>query len=164
MTKIAIFGATGKSGLHLVAQALNKGHEVKAVVRNEEKLRKSLESDHNIKDSVKLEVCQVDNIFDEEKIKDHLADVSCVMSTLGFDRGSTGYVDFTNSLMKSLKSIENGCRRCIFMHSWYTEPSSRSNAPFFLRWTLLKFIGIFSFKIPLIQCDTIEKALNDLFS
>ena len=99
MAKIAIFGASGKSGLHLVAQALNKGHEVKAIVRNEEKLRKSLESDHNIKDNVKLEVCQVDNIFDDAKIKDHLVDVSCVMSTLGFDRGSTGYTDFTSSLI-----------------------------------------------------------------
>ena len=91
MTKIAIFGATGLTGVHLVAQALNKGHSVKAVVRNEEKLKKSLSDQHDIKEHEKLEICKVDDIFDAEKLKqlEILNDVDVVMSTLGFGRGST---------------------------------------------------------------------------
>ena len=52
-----------------------------------------------------------------------------------------GYVDVTKAMTKALLTNENGCRRCIFMHSWYSEPTARVNCPFFLRWTLLLFIG-----------------------
>ena len=89
MSKIAIFGATGQTGLHLVVQALSKGHSVKAIVRDEEKLKTALETEHNIKDHDKLEVVKVENIFDEEKLKEPLKDVDVVMSTLGFARHST---------------------------------------------------------------------------
>ena len=142
MTKVAIFGGSGQTGLHLISQALTKGHDVKAIVRNKEKLGKSLETDHNIINNEKLEVCEVDDIFDEAKITEPLKNVDIVISVLGFGRGSTGYSDFTSALMKAILSIENGCRRCIFMHSWHTEPSSRPNVPFYLRWTLLKYIAI----------------------
>ena len=37
--KLAVFGATGRTGLVLVQQALAKGHSVTAVVRNPEKLQ-----------------------------------------------------------------------------------------------------------------------------
>ena len=50
-------------------------------------------------------------------------------------------MDVTKAMTKALLTSENGCRRCIFMHSWYSEPTSRVNCPFFLRWTLLLFIG-----------------------
>lgn len=53
----------------------------------------------------------------------------------------SGYVDITKSVTEALKQTENGCRRLIFMHSAYSEPSSRSKAPWFLRWTLLAYIG-----------------------
>merc|ERR1712051_891463 len=52
-----------------------------------------------------------------------------------------GYVDVTKAITKALLTNENGCRRCIFMHSWYSEPTSRVNAPFFIRWTLFLYIG-----------------------
>ena len=55
MTKVAIFGGSGQTGLHLISQALTKGHDVKAIVRNKEKLGKSLETDHNIINNEKLE-------------------------------------------------------------------------------------------------------------
>ena len=37
--KLAVFGATGRTGLLLVQQALAKGHSVAAVVRNSEKFQ-----------------------------------------------------------------------------------------------------------------------------
>ena len=91
MAKLAIFGATGQTGIHLVTQALNKGHEVKALVRNPEKLRTELEKMNleGIKDHPSLNIVKIDNIFDEEQLKPVLSDVDVVMSTLGFDRGST---------------------------------------------------------------------------
>ena len=52
-----------------------------------------------------------------------------------------GYVDVTKAITKALLTNENGCRRCIFMHSWCSEPTSRVNAPFFIRWTLFLYIG-----------------------
>jgi putative NADH-flavin reductase len=36
--KIALLGASGKTGIPLIEQALEKGHSVKAVVRNPSKL------------------------------------------------------------------------------------------------------------------------------
>ena len=52
-----------------------------------------------------------------------------------------GYFDVTNNIVNTLKSIESGCRRCIFLHSWHSEPTSRRHCPFFLRWSLLLHIG-----------------------
>ena len=89
MKTLAIFGATGQTGLHLVAQALNKGYTVKALVRNEEKLKTALEKEQEIKDHEKLQIVQVSNIFDADGLKEPLENVDVVMSTLGFGRGST---------------------------------------------------------------------------
>ena len=52
-----------------------------------------------------------------------------------------GYEDVTKTISKALLANENGTRRCIFMHSWYSDPASRVNCPFLLRWTLLVYIG-----------------------
>ena len=46
----------------------------------------------------------------------------------------------THAISKALSS-GSSCRRCIFMHSWYSEPQSRTHCPFFLRWTLLLYIN-----------------------
>lgn len=88
--KVAIFGATGKTGLHLVAQALKKGHHVKALVRNAAKLKTELGNfeDKSLSDHDNLEIAEIDNIFDEHKLAPHLSGVDVVMSTLGFNRGS----------------------------------------------------------------------------
>ena len=89
MTRLAIFGATGQTGVHLVAQSLAKGHVVKAIVRNEAKLKAALEKDHDLKEHENLHVITVDNIFDEKQLEEPLKDVDVCLSTLGFGRGST---------------------------------------------------------------------------
>lgn len=43
--KIAVLGATGPSGLQVVQEALERGHEVTAVVRNPEKLAESVKDE-----------------------------------------------------------------------------------------------------------------------
>ena len=89
MTKLAVFGATGATGIHLVAQALARNHVVKALVRDEDKLRNALEQEYKFKDHENLQVIKVNNIFDEKELEEPLKDVQVVMSTLGFKRGST---------------------------------------------------------------------------
>lgn len=46
--KVIIIGATGNTGLQLVLQAINLGHQVTAIVRNPEKL-KSFSNNQNFK-------------------------------------------------------------------------------------------------------------------
>ena len=76
--KIALFGATGKTGLQLIEQALKRGHSVKALVRNVDKLA-SLN-----KKEERLEVLKA-NVFSAEDLAKHLGDdVDVVVSTLGF--------------------------------------------------------------------------------
>ena len=89
MKTLAILGATGQTGHHLVAQALNKGHIVKALVRNEEKLKNILASEQQITEHKNLHIVKVSNIFDSEELKEPLKDADVVMSTLGFSKGST---------------------------------------------------------------------------
>jgi putative NADH-flavin reductase len=38
MTRLAIFGATGRAGSELLSQAIDAGHDVRALVRNPSKL------------------------------------------------------------------------------------------------------------------------------
>lgn len=89
--KVALFGATGKTGLHLITQALKKGHQIKAIVRNVEKLKAEIgkQTDKSVIENKNLEIVHVDNIFDSAKLAPQLTEVDVVMSTLGFGRGST---------------------------------------------------------------------------
>ncbi|MDQ2997829.1 MAG: SDR family oxidoreductase [Chloroflexota bacterium] len=71
--KIAVFGATGRAGQHLVEQALAAGQEVVALVRTPAKL--------NISDT-RLSVIQGD-VQDSAKVEQTIAGVDGVVSVLG---------------------------------------------------------------------------------
>jgi putative NADH-flavin reductase len=71
--KIAVFGATGRTGHLLVRQALDKGHEITAVVRNASRME--------IQDE-RLRVVEAD-IFDPEAIAPAIAECDAVVSSLG---------------------------------------------------------------------------------
>jgi putative NADH-flavin reductase len=71
--KIVVFGASGKTGKHVVRQALEAGHQVTAFVRSPEKL--GIEHPN-------LVVCQGD-IMDGEKVEHAIAGREAVISTLG---------------------------------------------------------------------------------
>ena len=43
--KIAVLGATGPSGLQVVQEALERGHDVTAIVRDPDKLNRSVTHD-----------------------------------------------------------------------------------------------------------------------
>ncbi|MEP7188563.1 MAG: SDR family oxidoreductase [Roseiflexaceae bacterium] len=71
--KIAVFGATGRAGQHLVEQALAAGQEVVALVRTPAKLKIS---------DARLSVIQGD-VQDSAKVEQTIAGVDGVVSVLG---------------------------------------------------------------------------------
>lgn len=72
--KIAIFGATGSVGVHLVEQALNSGHEVTAFVRKASKL--ALKHPN-------LRCVEGDVLKDDEQIRQAVNGQDAVLVTLG---------------------------------------------------------------------------------
>lgn len=71
--KLAIFGATGRTGQHLVRQALERGHEVVAFARSPQKLEP---------DGDRLTVVQGD-VQDAAKVAEAVAGADAVVSVLG---------------------------------------------------------------------------------
>jgi putative NADH-flavin reductase len=71
--KIIIFGATGRTGLPLVTQALEAGHNVTAFVRNPNKIQIS---------HAKLQIVQGD-LYDAASIETAIAGHDAVLSALG---------------------------------------------------------------------------------
>lgn len=71
--KLAVFGASGRTGHHLVQQALDSGHEVTALVRTPAKL--ALQHPH-------LSIVQGD-ILDAQCVEAALAGAGAVISVLG---------------------------------------------------------------------------------
>ena len=71
--KLAIFGATGRAGRHLVAQALDRGHAVTALARNPQKLADV---------TGQIEVAEGD-VKDAEAVARVVAGADAVLSVLG---------------------------------------------------------------------------------
>lgn len=76
--KLAIFGATGRTGKPLVAQALGQGHEVRALARDPTKLEVSQES---------LLVIHGD-VLNAADVAETIAGSDAVLSVLGQTKGS----------------------------------------------------------------------------
>ncbi|PIK35867.1 putative flavin reductase (NADPH)-like [Apostichopus japonicus] len=73
MMKLAILGATGRTGVHLVEQALEEGHEVVAIVRTPSKVTTEHEN---------LKVVSGD-ITSTASLKEHFEGCDAVVSCLG---------------------------------------------------------------------------------
>jgi putative NADH-flavin reductase len=71
--QLTVFGATGKTGRHLVEQALARGHTVTALVRNPDKLARKHE---------RLKLIQGD-VRDAAKVSEAVAGADAVISVLG---------------------------------------------------------------------------------
>lgn len=82
MKKIALFGASGKSGQHFLTQALAKGYEVKALVRQPSKITTKHKA---------LEIIQGD-VLSAEKVSETIAGCDVVVSLFGQVKGSPAWV------------------------------------------------------------------------
>ena len=90
---LAIFGATGKTGVHLLKKALDAGHDVTALARDPGKI--SIKHEH-------LNVVQGD-AMDADAVEKTIADSETVLSTLG--QSPT----IINNILTSMK--KNGVKR-----------------------------------------------------
>ncbi len=102
--KIALFGATGKVGQHLVDQALERGDEVTAFVRDPSKL--------TTQQHKRLKVVQGD-VLDPKDVEQAVAGTDAVLSTIGHTKTSSKDV-----LAEGIKNIiaamnKHGVRRLV---------------------------------------------------
>eukprot|EP00091_Calanus_sinicus_P002308 TRINITY_DN12331_c0_g1_i1.p1 TRINITY_DN12331_c0_g1~~TRINITY_DN12331_c0_g1_i1.p1 ORF type:complete len:214 (-),score=68.47 TRINITY_DN12331_c0_g1_i1:139-780(-) len=129
--KLAILGATGKTGIEAVKQALAENHTVTAIVRNPAKITVAHDN---------LKVVEAD-IFDVEALKAQFSGQDAIVSCLGFPPQKpavTGYLEVTKNVVSAMKS--SSVSRLVVCHSWYTEEESRGKAMFLIRWILLPMI------------------------
>ncbi|XP_021372134.1 flavin reductase (NADPH)-like [Mizuhopecten yessoensis] len=127
--KIAVLGATGPSGLQLVQESLERGHEVTALVRNPDKLSHI--------DDAKLKVEKVD-IFNEADLNSHFGGCDVVMSCLGTAPSLFGMSTLTFYL-DSIKPIIGAMRKCgntrlVTMTAVDTIPQNRG--PWIFEWII----------------------------
>ncbi|XP_069104947.1 flavin reductase (NADPH)-like [Argopecten irradians] len=127
--KIAILGATGPSGLQLVQESLERGHEVKALVRTPDKLG-------HISDP-KLKVEKVD-IFSEDDLSQHFSGCDVIMSCLGTVPSLFGWntITFYQDTIKPVVSAmrKSGNSRLVAMTALDTIPQSRG--PWIFEWVI----------------------------
>ena len=105
--KIAVFGASGRTGLLLVFQALNQGHEVTAYARNARKITITHKNIRVIEGE----------LDDYTKIREAVTGQDVVMCTLGIDKNkpSTVLSDATQLILRAME--ESGVSRFICMSS-----------------------------------------------
>jgi putative NADH-flavin reductase len=102
--RIAIFGASGRTGRQLVERAVAKGHQVTAIVRNPDGLAADLHGAVRIVEA---------DVMDADAIAPALADADCVVSALsGPGRApSSVWSESTRSIVQAMR--EANVRRYI---------------------------------------------------
>ncbi len=119
--KVAIFGATGLTGIQLVKRALNAGHEVTAFVREPCALRVS----HEL-----LRVVKADAL-DASSIRSALKGTEAVISALGTRnrrKPTTIYSEGTGNIIKVMK--EHGIKRILCVSAGAAMRVRDPRAPF----------------------------------
>jgi len=131
--KIAILGGTGNTGLQLVAQALQRGYTVTAIVRNPGKLATFVQGEQ-----FKIVECDV---FNSDKLSTCLIGHDCVLSALGHK----GLISKTSFYLDTMKSILNAMqianvKRIVTMTSQFVKPFE-PNYPFVYKLLIRPVIG-----------------------
>jgi len=93
--KIAVFGASGKTGILTVFQALNKGHDVTAFSRQASRV--TIHHPH-------ITIIQGD-IMDYEKVEQAVAGQEVVICTLGMDKNKPGTI-LSEGTVNILRAME----------------------------------------------------------
>merc|ERR1711892_376276 len=136
--RIAILGATGATGAHLVKQALDDNHHVVALVRTPEKVAIQ---------HANLTVHKCD-IFSIEDLKSKCADVDVIVSCLGaFGKNGKSHVEGYSESIKCIAEAtrQNKIEQLIVMGSWYNEDLGQTSGSgisgYVLRFFLRNIIG-----------------------
>ncbi|XP_077977401.1 flavin reductase (NADPH)-like [Glandiceps talaboti] len=124
--KIAVFGATGRTGQPLVKQLLNAGHQVVAITRNKSKMTTQHDN---------LQVAEAD-IFSDESLLPHIVASDAVMSCLGGNTlGKTSlYSDSMKAIVSAMRKAN--IKRLVCITSWCTTYNKEDPGPWFTEWIL----------------------------
>ncbi|XP_043230944.1 oxidoreductase tpcG-like [Amphibalanus amphitrite] len=129
--KLAVLGATGQTGQHLVSLALGQGHSVTAVVRNPDKLQQKHDNLSVVKAS----------IFSAEELTEAFRGHDAVLSALGFSRSDNPVTGYTESMKAAVAAMRaSGVKRLVVMTSFYTDIVSGGNGGFLVNWILIPLI------------------------
>lgn len=123
--KLAIFGATGKTGRYLVQQGLEKGHELAVLVRDPAKLGVQ---------HPKLRAIQGDVLRDTAAIEQTVTGADAVLVALGataFKKGTNIVTDGTHAVMEAMKKA--GVRRLVIVSALGVHETSAQSGFFFHR-------------------------------
>jgi len=119
MTTIAIFGASGQTGKQLTEQALKQGYQVKALVRNPDRLAGR---DPN------LQVIQGD-LTDPAKVEETVRGTQAVLSVIGAAKGSPSDIKAVAARNIDAAMKKNGVKRIIRLASAPFAETEPGDAP-----------------------------------
>lgn len=124
--QLVVFGSTGGTGIEVVKQALEQGHEVAAFARNPEKLGGV--------EHTNLNVIRGD-VLDRAVVENAVAGKDAVLSTIGAGAGrATIREEGTRVIIEAMKNT--GVRRLITQSSLGVG-ESRTNLSFFTRYVIV---------------------------
>lgn len=127
--KILLFGATGRTGKHIIEEAIKRGHEISAIARNPEKL-----------EDFKIDITE-GTPYDFETVENAITGCEAVINTLNVSRKTdnlwaplTAPKDMiSRSASNAIKAMENpGIKRFVAL-STLGAGRSWKNTPFILR-------------------------------
>jgi len=129
--KIAVVGASGRTGQEFLRVALQAKHQVVAIVRTPEKIQ--IQHDD-------LEVV-IGDIYSDEDLKKHFSGADAVVSCLGFLRSSAGVTGYTDTIKPIVAAMRSAyVKRLVVMTAYYSDISSADNQGFIIRWFLIPFL------------------------
>lgn len=120
---VAVLGATGFVGRHLVREMISRGWSVRAMVRDRHKAARSL-PDHGVK-------YIMGDVFDEAAMDNLLAGAGAVVNLIGIRREMPGGVTFEKLHVHATRAAigaaeKAGVRRFLQMSALGTRPQARS--------------------------------------
>ncbi|XP_041462466.1 uncharacterized protein LOC121413627 [Lytechinus variegatus] len=148
MKKFVVLGATGGTGLSLIRQALDGGHEVTAIVRNTAKLE---DIQHDNFKAVKGDV------FSAESLQPNFEGCDAVFSCLGSPSliySTTVYSAPMRAIVTAMRGAQ--VKRLLLMSSWYVKIDPNDDPGFVARWVVRPVLSK-----PLADVVIMEKFLDD---
>ena len=144
MSKIALFGGTGQTGKEFLSQALQNGHEVKALVRSPEKVTEKTDA---------LTIVKGD-VLNARDVSETIKGTEIVVSLFGHVKGSPEWLQ-TNGTKNIIEAMKNEGLQRIISLSGGGLPFKEKDKP---KIPDLLIRGIMKIAVPKILNDAIEHA------